>query len=114
MVKTLPSRIFNALTRRFSGLELHDVNSGFKAYKCCVVEAIDLYGELHRFVPIIAHGHDGFVHDFSRETLWRVLLAHDRNRSRLRQSSARLLEKDIRRVHEMMSDHLASYAGHAA
>lgn len=53
--KTLPSRVFNAITSRASGIPLHDFNCGFKAYRREVFETVHLYGELHRFVPVLAH-----------------------------------------------------------
>jgi dolichol-phosphate mannosyltransferase len=49
------SRLFNAVTGLVSGLRLHDLNCGLKAYRAEVVEGLRLYGELHRFVPVIAH-----------------------------------------------------------
>jgi dolichol-phosphate mannosyltransferase len=49
------SRIFNAVTGRVSGLRLHDMNCGFKAYRVEVVRGMPLYGELHRFIPVLAH-----------------------------------------------------------
>ncbi len=49
------SRIFNAVTSRFSGVRLHDMNSGLKAYRAEVVHGLRLYGELHRFIPVLAH-----------------------------------------------------------
>jgi glycosyltransferase involved in cell wall biosynthesis len=49
------SRIFNAVTRRVSGLHVHDLNCGLKAYRAEVLDGLRLYGELHRFVPVIAH-----------------------------------------------------------
>lgn len=52
--KRWPSRIFNTLLRSFTGLELHDFNCGLKAYRRAVVEEIDLYGEMHRFIPVLA------------------------------------------------------------
>ncbi len=57
ITKTFPSRIFNELVSRLTGLHLHDINNGFKAYRCEVIEDIHLklYGEFHRFVPVIAH-----------------------------------------------------------
>jgi glycosyltransferase involved in cell wall biosynthesis len=57
--KTVPSRIFNAAVRRVSGVPLHDFNCGFKAYRLEVVRTIRIYGELHRFTPVLAHG-EGF------------------------------------------------------
>ncbi|SRR5579871_2391752 len=55
--KTFPSRIFNGLVNRLTGLRLHDINCGFKAYRREVIEDIHLklYGEFHRFVPVMAH-----------------------------------------------------------
>jgi len=54
--KTLPSRLFNGVTRAFSGLALHDFNCGFKAYRREVTQDLDIYGELHRYIPVLAHG----------------------------------------------------------
>ena len=53
--RRIPSRVFNAVTGRVSGLRLHDLNCGLKAYRAEVVQGIRLYGELHRFVPVLAH-----------------------------------------------------------
>jgi len=53
--KRLPSKLFNRVTASASGLKLHDFNSGFKAYRKEVVKSIDLYGELHRYIPILAN-----------------------------------------------------------
>lgn len=57
--KTLPSRVFNATVRAVSGVPLHDFNCGFKIYRADVVRNIRLYGELHRFTPVLAHA-EGF------------------------------------------------------
>lgn len=57
--KTVPSRIFNLVTGVLSGLRLHDFNCGLKIYRREVVEKLPVYGELHRFLPAIAHW-DGF------------------------------------------------------
>lgn len=54
--KTLPSKVFNLVARKLSGLRLHDMNCGFKAYRAEVAKGLKLYGELHRFIPILAHG----------------------------------------------------------
>ncbi len=54
--KTLPSRFFNWVTARLSGVPLHDFNCGYKAYRREVFDSITLYGELHRYVPVLAHG----------------------------------------------------------
>jgi glycosyltransferase involved in cell wall biosynthesis len=55
ITKTLPSKLFNSVTSRLTGLHLHDMNCGFKAYRRQVTSAIRLYGELHRFTPVLAH-----------------------------------------------------------
>jgi len=54
--KTLPSRFFNWVTARLSGVPLHDFNCGYKAYRREIFDTITLYGELHRYVPVLAHG----------------------------------------------------------
>ena len=57
--KTAPSKLFNAVTAAASGIKLHDFNWGLKAYRSEVVKSVNLYGELHRYVPVLAHW-DGF------------------------------------------------------
>jgi glycosyltransferase involved in cell wall biosynthesis len=52
--KTLPSKLFNRVTSWFSGIRLHDFNCGLKAYQGKVVKTIHLYGEMHRYIPMIA------------------------------------------------------------
>ena len=52
--KTLPSLLFNAVTARVSGTRLHDFNCGYKAYRREVFDSIQLYGELHRYIPVLA------------------------------------------------------------
>ena len=52
--KTLPSKLFNAAVRFFSGLKLHDFNCGLKAYRRDVVRSLSIYGELHRYIPVMA------------------------------------------------------------
>ena len=54
--KTLPSRLYNGVTRLISGLDLHDFNCGFKAYRREVTQDLEIYGELHRYIPVLAHG----------------------------------------------------------
>lgn len=51
--KTLPSRAFNAATRAASGVKIHDFNCGFKAYRAEAIQSIELYGELHRYIPVL-------------------------------------------------------------
>jgi glycosyltransferase involved in cell wall biosynthesis len=53
LTKNIPSRLFNWTARRFSGIKIHDFNCGLKAYRSEVVKAIEVYGEMHRFIPII-------------------------------------------------------------
>ncbi len=52
--KTIPTKLFNATTRWASGVHLHDFNCGLKAYDSRVVKAIEVYGEMHRYIPFIA------------------------------------------------------------
>jgi len=52
--KTIPSRFFNAVTRLTTGIKLHDFNCGLKAYRSEVIDHIYLYGEMHRYVPLLA------------------------------------------------------------
>jgi glycosyltransferase involved in cell wall biosynthesis len=52
--KTIPTKLFNLVTRFFSGIQLHDFNCGFKAYKLEVVRNITISGEMHRYVPLLA------------------------------------------------------------
>lgn len=54
LMKNLPSKFFNATTRWLSGIKLHDFNCGLKAYKNEVVKNIEVYGEMHRYIPVIA------------------------------------------------------------
>lgn len=52
--KTLPTKLFNRVTRMMSGIKLHDFNCGLKAYSKDVVKSIEVYGEMHRYIPVIA------------------------------------------------------------
>ncbi|MBY0589372.1 glycosyltransferase family 2 protein [bacterium] len=52
--KVLPSRVFNTMVSRWTGVRLHDINCGLKAYRSEVIKEIQLYGEFHRFTPILA------------------------------------------------------------
>ena len=54
LTKNLPSKLFNWVARRTSGLKLHDFNCGLKAYKKEVIKNIDVYGEMHRYIPVLA------------------------------------------------------------
>ncbi|MCI9122580.1 MAG: glycosyltransferase family 2 protein [Eubacterium sp.] len=53
--KRLPSKLFNKATAKLSGVKLHDFNCGFKAYRREVVDSMDVYGELHRYLPVLAY-----------------------------------------------------------
>jgi hypothetical protein len=52
--KTLPSKFFNAVTRKVSGIHLHDFNCGLKSYRLNVVKSIEVYGDMHRHMPLLA------------------------------------------------------------
>lgn len=54
ITKNLPSKLYNATARRITGIKLHDMNCGLKAYKNAVVKNIEVYGEMHRFIPYLA------------------------------------------------------------
>lgn len=53
--KTVPSKLFNFTTRKLTGIKIHDFNCGLKAYRKEVIKAIPVYGELHRYLPVLAH-----------------------------------------------------------
>lgn len=59
--KTLPTKLYNAVTRMVSGIKLHDFNCGLKAYRHDLVKNIEVYGEMHRYIPVIAK-RAGFSH----------------------------------------------------
>lgn len=54
LTKNLPSKFFNAVTRRMSKIQLHDFNCGLKSYRKKVVKSIEVYGEMHRYIPVLA------------------------------------------------------------
>ncbi|MEJ7822171.1 MAG: glycosyltransferase family 2 protein [Chitinophagaceae bacterium] len=54
LAKNIPSKLFNAATRKVSGIYLHDFNCGLKSYKRKVVKSIEVYGEMHRYIPLLA------------------------------------------------------------
>ena len=54
MTKNIPSKLFNAAARKLSGVELHDFNCGLKAYRKQVIKSIDVYGDMHRYIPVLA------------------------------------------------------------
>jgi glycosyltransferase involved in cell wall biosynthesis len=53
--KTLPSKVYNGVTSLLSGLRLHDFNCGFKAYRAEAAKSLEIYGERHRYLPVLAH-----------------------------------------------------------
>lgn len=54
ITKTIPTKLYNGVNRLISGIKLHDMNCGLKAYKKDVVKNIEVYGEMHRYIPVIA------------------------------------------------------------
>ncbi len=54
LTKNLPSKLYNATARRVTGIKLHDMNCGLKAYRADVVKNIEVYGEMHRYIPYLA------------------------------------------------------------
>lgn len=54
ITKTIPTKIYNGATRLVTGIQLHDMNCGLKAYKNEVVKSVEVYGEMHRYIPILA------------------------------------------------------------
>lgn len=54
LTKNIPSKFFNAVTRSVSGIRLHDFNCGLKAYRNRTVKGIEVYGEMHRYIPVLA------------------------------------------------------------
>ena len=70
--KRYPSKVFNWVTRKLAGIELHDFNCGFKVYRREVLEQVPIYGELHRYIPVLA-GRRGF-------RVGEIQVAHERRR----------------------------------
>jgi len=54
LTKNIPSKFFNAVTRKVSGIKLHDFNCGLKAYSYRVIKGVEVYGEMHRYIPVLA------------------------------------------------------------
>ncbi|MGJ7033000.1 glycosyltransferase family 2 protein [Niabella hirudinis] len=54
LTKNIPSKIYNAANRRMSGIQLHDMNCGLKSYNKKVIKSIEVYGEMHRYIPVLA------------------------------------------------------------
>jgi hypothetical protein len=55
ITKTIPSKFFNLVTRLLTGIRIHDFNCGLKAYRKEVIKEVNVYGELHRYIPALAH-----------------------------------------------------------
>ena len=71
ITKTLPTKIFNWATRKMSGIELNDFNCGLKSYKVDVVKAIEVYNEMHRYIPVLAKW-NGFIKITEKEVVHRA------------------------------------------
>ncbi len=54
LTKNLPSKLYNATVRMATGIQLHDMNCGLKAYRNAVVKSVEVYGEMHRYIPVLA------------------------------------------------------------
>jgi glycosyltransferase involved in cell wall biosynthesis len=54
LTKNIPSKFYNAITRKMSGIQLHDFNCGLKSYRRKTVQRIEVYGEMHRYIPVLA------------------------------------------------------------
>ncbi len=54
LAKNIPSKLFNAVTSKMSGIKLNDFNCGLKAYKLKVIKSVEVYGEMHRYIPVMA------------------------------------------------------------
>ena len=54
ITKTIPTKLYNGVTRMMTGIKLHDMNCGLKAYKLQVVKSVEVYGEMHRYIPVMA------------------------------------------------------------
>lgn len=54
LTKNIPSKLYNWTVRRISGIKLHDMNCGLKAYKSRVIKSVEVYGEMHRYIPVLA------------------------------------------------------------
>ena len=83
--KVLPSRVFNWLVSRLTGVQLHDHNCGFKAYRQEIFSEVELYGERHRFVPVLAAAHGWRVGEIEVEH-------HAREHGRSKYGVSRLLK----------------------
>jgi glycosyltransferase involved in cell wall biosynthesis len=103
--KTLPSRLFNWVTARLSGVPLHDFNCGYKAYRREVFDSITLYGELHRYVPVLAHGRGFRVTELP-------VRHHPRSHGRSKYGVGRMVKGFLDLLTVLMLSRFASRPGH--
>ncbi|MCX5800921.1 MAG: glycosyltransferase family 2 protein [Candidatus Eisenbacteria bacterium] len=82
--KTLPSRVFNLIVKSTTGIKIHDFNCGLKVYRGDTARGLDLYGELHRFIPVLVHWEGGRVGE-------KVVLHHPRKYGRSKFGVARFI-----------------------
>jgi len=82
--KTLPSRVFNSVVSLMTGIKIHDFNCGLKAYSGDMARSLDLYGELHRFIPVLVHWEGGKVAE-------KVVLHHPRKYGKSKFGAARFI-----------------------
>jgi len=103
--KKLPSRFFNWVTAWLSGVPLHDFNCGYKAYRREVFDAITLYGELHRYVPVLAHGRGFRVAELT-------VRHHPRSYGRSKYGAGRMVKGFLDLLTVIMLTRFASRPGH--
>ena len=103
--KTLPSRLFNWVTARLSGVPLHDFNCGYKAYRREVFDSITLYGELHRYVPVLAHGRGFRVTELA-------VRHHPRSHGHSKYGASRMVKGFLDLLTVLMLSRFASRPGH--
>ena len=103
--KTLPSRFFNWVTASLSGVPLHDFNCGYKAYRREIFDSITLYGELHRYVPVLAHGRGFRVAELA-------VRHHPRSYGRSKYGVGRMVKGFLDLLTVMMLTRFAGRPGH--
>jgi glycosyltransferase involved in cell wall biosynthesis len=103
--KTLPSRLFNWVTAKASGIPLHDFNCGYKAYRREVFNRVQLYGELHRYVPVLAHALGFRIGEVA-------VRHHPRRHGRSKYGMARFLRGFLDLLSVMMITRFAYRPGH--
>jgi len=103
--KTLPSRFFNWVTAWLSGVPLHDFNCGYKAYRREMFDSITLYGELHRYVPVLANGRGFRVAEMP-------VRHHPRSHGRSKYGVERMVKGFLDLLTVLMLSRFASRPGH--